>query len=428
MNEIQKRDIDMRIVEISQSDFQQKSQATNPNGRRYLKMVLHEIYPNTSQWNGNGITYLEKYTRDNAESVKGMPLCAQFLDDIKKTPYGHGMTGRIKNMPTFEDSIQVGCFDNWTIEDLEIKGRVRRCLCATGYLNEARYPKFVKWILDKINNGEEVCGSVEFVGTKENDGEIIYDGGWKEKGRVPMVYDYSGYCILSITPSDSAAVLVELNQANKKAMNFNKEVSTMVELNDEMQAVISELKTELCAAMNDAKVAELNSTVEEKDSTIEELNQKIETLSIEIKSKTTEITDLNEKVATAERATADREAELNAKIEEINAEKDKVVEELNELKKANKIAELNSALSVYSEDQKAYAKEEIDKFNADPFSVEINSIVEKIDATAYRKMREAEQAKKLAEINSKNEFDDIMANIDPIVNDKKEVEDFDVFA
>ena len=43
-------------------------------------------------------------------------------------------------------------------------------------------------------------------------------------------------------------------------------------------------------------------------------------------------------------------------------------------------------------------------------------------------MREANEAKRIAETNSKNEFDDIIANIDPIINDKKEVEDFDVFA
>lgn len=64
--------------------------------------------------------------------------------------------------------------------------------------NEARYPKFVKWIEDKIADGITIRGSVEFVGTKENDGEIIYDGGWKEQGRIPMIYDYSGYCILSV--------------------------------------------------------------------------------------------------------------------------------------------------------------------------------------------------------------------------------------
>lgn len=41
-------------------------------GRRKLKIVLHEIYPDENHWNINGITYLEQYTRDNADTVKGM--------------------------------------------------------------------------------------------------------------------------------------------------------------------------------------------------------------------------------------------------------------------------------------------------------------------------------------------------------------------
>lgn len=197
-------EIQERILEISQ--------ATNPNGRRKVKFALHEIYPDRTHWNRNGITYLEQYTRDNADSVKGMPLCAEFLDDDKDVPYGHGLTGHIKNMPVFEDSVQVGSFEDWSIEDVEIDGEIHRCLCATGYINEGRYPKFVKWIEDQLANGKKLRGSVEFVGTKDNDGEIIYDGGWKEQGRIPMIYDYSGYCILSIKPSDPSAILIELNQ------------------------------------------------------------------------------------------------------------------------------------------------------------------------------------------------------------------------
>lgn len=81
-------EIQERILEISQ--------ATNPNGRRKVKFALHEIYPDRTHWNRNGITYLEQYTRDNADSVKGMPLCAEFLDDDKDVPYGHGLTGHIK--------------------------------------------------------------------------------------------------------------------------------------------------------------------------------------------------------------------------------------------------------------------------------------------------------------------------------------------
>ena len=401
--------------------FLEISQAANPNGRRNVKIVLHEIYPDATQWNGNGITYLEQYTRDNAESVKGMPLCAEFLDNEKDVPYGHGLTGSIKNMPVFEDSVQVGSFEDWSIEDIEIDGKKRRCLCATGYINEGRYPKFVKWIEDKIDDGVTVHGSVEFVGTKENDGEIIYDGGWKEQGRIPMVYDYSGYCILSVKPSDSAAILIELNQFKE---NKNTEVTDM---NEEMRQAISELKSDVISAINDAKTVEVNEQVASLESEVTELNKKVEELNTQVEAKDAEIVELNKKCEEAEAEVAKKDEELNSKIEELNATIAKQAEELNELKKANKIAELNQALAGYTDEQKDFAKDEISAFNEDPFSVEINSIVTKIDATAYRKIREGEKA---LEINSQktNEFDDIMANVDPIVKDDKTIEDFDVFA
>ena len=40
-------EIQERILEISQ--------ATNPNGRRKVKFALHEIYPDRTHWNRNGI-------------------------------------------------------------------------------------------------------------------------------------------------------------------------------------------------------------------------------------------------------------------------------------------------------------------------------------------------------------------------------------
>lgn len=192
-----------RFVELSSSVM----------GRRELKVALHEIYPDATQWNENGITYLEQYTRDNADSVKGMPLCAEFMDSDKDVPYGHGLTGTKGNLPIFEDSEQVGAFEDWSIEEVEIDGVIKRCLCAKGYINEARYPKFVAWLEREIQKGNTVYGSVEFCGTEDNEGEIIYDGGWKEEGRVPMVYDYLGFAIISIRPADASAVLIELNQA-----------------------------------------------------------------------------------------------------------------------------------------------------------------------------------------------------------------------
>lgn len=430
-----KKDRRNGYVEICQTQMKHLSQAANPNGRRSVKIVLHEIYSDATHWNENGITYLEKYTRDNAESVKGMPLCAQFFDDDKEIPYGHGMTGRIGNMPTFEDSVQVGVFNDWSIEDIEVNGRVARCLCATGYLNEARYPNLVNWVIEKWNNNDNVYGSVEFVGTKENDGEIIYDGGWKKQGRIPMVYDYSGYCILSIRPADSAAILVEMNQSFQEKLTDKEKTKTMVELNEDVKSVISEVKSEVISAIKSEKSVEANAQITEKDNRIsdldkkvDELNQKIEELNATIKAKDDEIAELNKRCSEANDAIKQKETEMNAQLTEAKQSNDSITNELNELKKANKIAELNTALASYDEVQRTYAKDEIDAFNADPFSVEINSITTKIDAVSYQKIRENQAAQHKAEINSKNEFDEIMANVDPIVNDEKEVEDFDVFA
>jgi len=412
-----------------QQRFLEISQATNPNGRRNVKLVLHEIYTDNTQFNRNGITYLEQYTRDNADTVKGMPLCVEFLDNDKDVPYGHGLTGRIKNMPVFENSVQVGACDDWSIEDIEIEGEMHRCLCATGYVNEGRYPKFVKWLEEQIENGNTIRGSVEFVGTKENDGEIIYDGGWKEEGRIPMVYDYSGYCILSVKPSDPAAILIELNQFKDE----NLEVQII--MNEEIRKALDELQSNIVNAFEQTRVVETNeqvgtleANVAELNSKIEELNSKITELNAIIEAKDQEIEKLNAEVSACGNKVLEKETELNSKIEELNSAITEKDAELTELKKNNKVAELNQALSSFTDEEKAYAKEDIEAFNADPFSVEINSIVTKIEAASYRKMRE-EQKTHIAETNNmKSEFDGIMSAIDPIVNDESTVEDFDCFA
>lgn len=403
-----------------QERFLEISQATNPNGRRKVKLALHEIYPDRTQWNRNGITYLEQYTRDNADSVKGMPLCAEFLDDDKDIPYGHGLTGHIKSMPVFENSVQVGVCEDWSIEDIEIEGETHRCLCATGYINEGRYPKFVKWIEDQVANGETLRGSVEFVGTKDNDGEIIYDGGWKEEGRVPMIYDYSGYCILSVKPSDPSAILIELNQFKNNLED--------VEMNEEMRKAFSDLQSEVISAFKDTRKIEVNNEINSLESQVAELNSKIAELNAQIEEKDKEIEELNRKCDEANAEATKKEEEVNSKVEELNsaiAEKDA---ELNEMKKANRVAELNQALSSFTDEEKTYAKDEIDAFNADPFSVEINQITTKIEAASYRKIREDQKTKNLEANSMKDEFDGIISTVDPIVKDDNTVEDFDCFA
>lgn len=222
-------------------------------GRRKIKVVLHEIYPNRLQWNHNGITYLEQYTRDNADSVKGMPLCAEFLDDDKDIPYGHGLTGSKGNLSLFENSVQVGTCESWSIEDIEIDGEKHRCLCATGYINENRYPNFVKWLEKQIESGNPVYGSIEFVGTKDNDGEIIYDGGWKEEGRIPMVYDYIGYSLISISPADDSALVTAFDRAKGEFDDVFGSIEKNDALTDDWGFLVEESRPKDKEKMNKAE-------------------------------------------------------------------------------------------------------------------------------------------------------------------------------
>lgn len=118
-------------------------------------------------------------------------------------------------MPYMEDATVVGHFERGYIDDIEIDGVTKRVLVADGYVDEMRYPKFVAWLKDRLEHGT-VKGSVEIVGRPENENRIIYDGGYKEKGRIPQIYDYSGYAILGIRPADDTAIVMELNNKSQE--------------------------------------------------------------------------------------------------------------------------------------------------------------------------------------------------------------------
>lgn len=341
-------------------------------GRRPIKVVLHEIFPNTDSWQDNGISWNEQYTRDNLQSVVGMSIVAEFLTDDRDIPYGHGMTDIRDNMPIFEDATMVGHFDKAYVDDVEIDGVIKRVLIAEGTLDEMRYPRFVAWLREHMAESV-VKGSVEIVGKPENDGHIIYSGGWKEQGRVPQIYDYSGYAILGVKPADEAAIVMELN--NKK--QDDKEDCNMDE----------KLKNELMAVISGA-ISETNSKWDEYYANVQAKEAEIAHLHADIQSKEAEIAQLR---ADMEKYQADKAAaeaglsEANAKIAAMEDEKAK--------------AELNAALSPYTEEQRAVAQEDIDAFNANPGSVEINSIIGKICTEMVRVAREAS---KVAETNASN--------------------------
>ena len=335
-------------------------------GRRKIKLILHEIFKTHDRWQTNGLSWDETYTEQNLDSVANMSLCVEFLSEDRRLPYGHGLTEIRDNMPLFEDATVVGHCEKGYIADIEIDGETKRVLVAEGYIDEMRYPKFVAWLIDKVNNGG-VKGSVEIVGRPENENRIIYDGGWKEKGRVPQIYDYSGYCILGIKPADDTAIVVELN--NK--LENNKEETVMDEkLMGQFVELVKSSVTQTVTELNnkseqyEAQIKELNSQIEAKDKEIAELNAKV----------SANATDLAAKDDTIEKQTT----EINS-LKEANAA----------LEKEKKMAELNSALSEFSEEEQNLAKDEIDAFKADPTSVEINSITSKICVEMVRKNRAA---------------------------------------
>ncbi len=177
--------------------------------------------------------------------------------------------------------------------------------------------------------------SVE-IATVEGSDAIEYEGGWKEQGRIPMKFDFTGDAILGIDPADDVAILLELN-SNQKEDN-------------------------LMSKSQEEVVLELNNKLDNKNKEIGELNQKVEKLTEDLKQKTEEL-NLAVKAAKDEKAKADAKEKEAQKAKD---EKAKADEELNSLKEFKNKAvaekmqgELNQALKEYSPEEKDVAKRKL---------------------------------------------------------------------
>ena len=366
-------------------------------GRRPIKVVLHEIFPDNTRWQENGISWKEEYVQANLHSVVGMSIVAEFLTEDRDVPYNHGMTDvrEEDKLPLFEDATMVGHFDKAYVDDVEIGGVTKRCLVA--------------WLRENMADSV-VKGSVEIVGKPEHDGYIIYSGGWKEEGRVPQYYDYSGYAILSVKPADEAAIVMELN--NKK---LDKEDGTMDE----------KTKNELMAAVTGA-VSEVNSKWEEYWAKVDTLLAEISQLKADIAQKEADIKQLQadyDKEAAAKEAAEAGLTEANAAKEAAEASLVEANAKITEMQNAAAVAELNAALAPYTEEQRAVAKEDIDAFNSNPGSVEINSIVGKICTAMVQAARESQ----IAETNAASQIDVFGMTDDAGKKENTDPADVDVF-
>ncbi|WP_255233934.1 hypothetical protein [Bacillus altitudinis] len=346
------------------------------NGRTYLKWVVLEIHENDTLFNKNGITWLEKYIKANLESIQGMPLCVEFIDYENSEPFGHGLTEIKDGTPLFENSAVVGVTTNGYIDSIEVNGQQKRVLIGEGYIYNQRYPKFVQWLKSKMFDGDFPETSVE-ISAVEGKTNIEYEGGYKEEGRVPMIFDFTGDAILGVDPADDSAVLLELNSKNKEDKILSKEKEALVELNEKLKVDIESLE---------AKVSELNELLTKKTN---ELNAAVQ-------------------------AVKDEKAKTEAKDEEVKKAKEgkeKADAEINSLKEFKKSVteetlktELNQHLSRYTEEEKSVAKEKIELFSTSPTEELKTQIVSEINSAIAQSYISQRMKQTSSEINSVNDI------------------------
>lgn len=345
------------------------SSKENKNGRRKFKLILYKIFPDScvdevnqvgTDYNLNGITWIKEYCQNAIDSIKGMSLRCEFLDEERTQISGHGATGIKDDMPVFEDATVIGTFTNGYIDEVETdEGLITACI-GEGEIDAQCYHNLVKKLDEDIAKGIYPSGSVEIMKTPNND-EIIYKYGYKEKGRIPMEFIHSGYALLGVTPADSAAKLIELNDKHKE------ESKTMNE--QDIKNIVAQVLNEL-----NSKTAEINQIKAECEAKIAEANSAHETVVSEKNELQASYDQLKAAYDKADAEIQDLRTQLNAAWEA----KDALAKALGEAKAKELVGELNSALATFTDEEKEYAKAEIEAFNANPVESEINSVVNKV--------------------------------------------------
>lgn len=383
----------MKLIEIN-------SKQDKKTGYKRFKLILAEVYDKScivdetgTKYNDNGITWIDEYVENVKDTLVGSSVTVEFADESKTDILGHGETGQYKDgVPLLSNATTIGHFDKAYIDEvIDDNGETKKVFIGEGTLDYMRYSDCIDLLSEKLSNNETIHGSVEIVRT-ENNSAIVYLYGYKDIGRIPTEFEFSGYALLGcgIQPSDHTASLLELN--NKKN-DIKEEFITM----DEKTLGIITDSVKAC-------IAECNNKSAEYESKITELNEVVET-------KVTENTELNDKIEKLTKALADMEAERNTYYDQI-----RVIEtELAELKVEKRLVEMNSAIAEFTDEQKAFAEAEIKAFEADPIKSEINSITakiyEEIGKAAVSATKKAEK-NKIAEQNSKKV--DIFADIDDV--------------
>lgn len=364
-------------------------------GRKNIRMVLLTIHEE-GEMNRNGITWVEQYILDNLESIKGIPICATFLDEDKEDLYDHGYTETVesedgKSEPLFLNSESVGVIEDAKIEVIEIDGETKKVLVGYGYIFCQRYPN----LCEKLESSK-VKSSIEIMGTDENNRKIIYDGGYKEKGRKPMVFDFTGTCLLGVLEADENCYVLEVAENKNKEEKLNMDENKIIEV---IQKAITE--TNAVKADTETKIAELNSQIEAKDAEIKEANE-------------------------AKEVAENNASEKDSKIAELEAENAKLKEELAACKKREACEAFDAMLANYTDDEKKCVESEINAYKENPLDGNADEIISKICRNIVENQKKAEADAKIAEQNEakENETIDIFSEVN---SDEEKDEDTNIF-
>lgn len=364
-------------------------------GRKNIRMVLLTIHKE-GEMNRNGITWVEQYVLDNLDSIKGIPICATFLDEDKEDLYDHGYTETVesedgKSEPLFLNSESVGVIEDAKIEVIEIDGETKKVLVGYGYIFCQRYPN----LCEKLESSK-VKSSIEIMGTDENNRKIIYDGGYKEKGRKPMVFDFTGTCLLGVLEADENCYVLEVAENKNKEEKLNMDENKIIEV---IQKAITE--TNAVKADTETKIAELNSQIEAKDAEIKEANE-------------------------AKEAAENNASEKDSKIAELEAENAKLKEELAACKKREACEAFDAMLVNYTDDEKKCVESEINAYKENPLNGNADEIISKICRNIVENQKKAEADAKIAEQNEakENETIDIFSEVN---SDGEKDEDTNIF-
>lgn len=373
----------MKMFEISEKKTK--------NGRRKFKLILHQIYPDScvdevnkvgTQYNLNGITWIREYCEHALPTIEGMSLRCEFVDDDRTELFGHGYTDKADGDPIFENAVQIGTFTKGYITEVEDdNGKMITVCMGEGEIDALCYHNFVTKLDADIAQGIYPFGSVEILHADDNEG-IVYKYGYKDQGRIPVEFVYSGYALLGIKPADDSARLIELNEKHKE---------DLVEMDENQVKAVVEQTVNAISEQN-AEIEKIKAECEEK---ITEANSNAENAIAEKNEVEASVEDLK---AAIEKLEAEKD-ELNKKYNELWEEKQTLEKALAEAQAKERLASLNDALAEFSEAELEYAKDQIEEFKANPLEGEVNSIVDLIHMEIGKAVK-ADAAAKAAEQNS----------------------------